>query len=497
MVVEAIYQTNVNREFVAVFVAPYENQIRLIFDRIRALIDASPLVKEKVSSSTKNPYAVNFRNGSKIIGFTTGASSGSGGASIRGQRADMIIVDEMDYLGDNDFENITMLAAEREEISIVASSTPTGKRGYFYKICQPDSGYSQHYHPSTHNPNWSDKMEAEFRAEMTELGYIHEILAEFGPQDTGVFNKDKIDQAIHVDNYTYSELTQVQEFTRQRNGYDIPRNISYLANNGIVPKNIFRTMGVDWDKNFHYYMRYIYILCNNIIKKIKRKIMKKINRYKVQQDYFKYINTKTKAYWLGFLMADGCIYKGASKNSFVLQINLKSSDKEILKRFNKSIKSTYPITDYIVKGKNKNYFAVKLKISNTEFCKNLICQGIVPKKSLICKMPNIKKELIPDFIRGYFDGDGCITKTNNKWHFSIIGGENILTSFQSYFNSKGIETRIYKINHSFAYSLETASLKNINNIYNLLYSHSYLFLKRKKEIFINAHKAHLSRLAVM
>lgn len=248
MVVEAIYQTNVNREFVAVFVAPYENQIRLIFDRIRALIDASPLVKEKVSSSTKNPYAVNFRNGSKIIGFTTGASSGSGGASIRGQRADMIIVDEMDYLGDNDFENITMLAAEREEISIVASSTPTGKRGYFYKICQSDSGYSQHYHPSTHNPNWSDKMEAEFRAEMTELGYIHEILAEFGPQDTGVFNKDKIDQAIHVDNYTYSELTQVQEFTRQRNGYDIPRNISYLANNGIVPKNIFRTMGVDWDK---------------------------------------------------------------------------------------------------------------------------------------------------------------------------------------------------------------------------------------------------------
>jgi len=47
------------------FVAPYENQIRLIFDRLRALIDASPMVKDKVVRSTKNPYAIEFSNGSK------------------------------------------------------------------------------------------------------------------------------------------------------------------------------------------------------------------------------------------------------------------------------------------------------------------------------------------------------------------------------------------------------------------------------------------------
>jgi len=246
MVVESLYNTNVNPEFVAMFVAPYENQIRLIFDRLRALIEASPMIKEGVTRSTKNPYAIEFDNGSKIVGFTTGASSGSGGASLRGQRADMIICDEMDYMGDSDFENISMLAAERADISIICSSTPTGKRGWFWKICQKESGYSEHYHPSTHNPNWSEEMEAEFRSELTELGYIHEVLADFGPQDTGVFNKDCLDKARDIDNFTYVPLTQIQEFARQREGRDTPRNIAPVGNR--VPRNIFRTMAVDWDK---------------------------------------------------------------------------------------------------------------------------------------------------------------------------------------------------------------------------------------------------------
>ena len=246
MVVEALYQTNTKNEFVAMFVAPYENQIRMIFDRLRSLIDASPLIKNKVERSTKNPYAIEFEGGSKILGFTTGASSNSGAASLRGQRADMIICDEMDYMGDSDFENVSMLAAERADISIVCSSTPTGKRGWFWKLCQPDSGYSEHYHPSMHNPNWCDEMEAEFRSEMTELGYIHEIIAEFGPQDTGVFNKDCVDKAREIDNFTYSPLTQIQEFTRQKENRDIPRNIAPVGN--LVPQNIFRTMAVDWDK---------------------------------------------------------------------------------------------------------------------------------------------------------------------------------------------------------------------------------------------------------
>lgn len=243
MCVEALYQTNVNREFCFVFVAPYENQIRLIFGRLMELINNSPLLKARLEGSTKNPYAIRFKDNSRIVGFTTGASSNSGGASIRGQRADMIACDEMDYLGDGDFENISMLAAERGDIRMVTSSTPTGRRGQFWKICTDKStGYVEHYHPSTHNPNWNEQMEAEFRSELTELGYIHEVLADFGPQDTGVFNKQDLDRAMNFDNYAYNELTRVQEYRLESTGAEPP--VMYLPVGGKFKRNIFRTMGV-------------------------------------------------------------------------------------------------------------------------------------------------------------------------------------------------------------------------------------------------------------
>lgn len=89
-------------------------------------------------------------------------------------------------------------------------------------------------------------MEAEFRAELTELGYIHEVLADFGPQDTGVFNKQDLDRAMNFDNYAYNELTRVQEYRLESTGAEPP--VMYLPVGGKFKRNIFRTMGVDWDE---------------------------------------------------------------------------------------------------------------------------------------------------------------------------------------------------------------------------------------------------------
>lgn len=135
MCVEALYCVNTKPEYVVLIACPYETQVRLIFNRLMELINASPLLKRKLERTTKNPYEIRFQQNSRIVGFTMGSSSNSGGASLRGQRANLIIVDEMDYLGDNDFENISMLLAERNDIAITVSSTPTGKRGEFWKIC--------------------------------------------------------------------------------------------------------------------------------------------------------------------------------------------------------------------------------------------------------------------------------------------------------------------------------------------------------------------------
>lgn len=141
------------------------------------------------------------------------------------------------------FEVVAAVAIERADIGITVSSTPLGKRSHFYKMCTiPEMGYSQHYHPSTHNPNWNATMEAELRAEYTAEAYIHEVLAEFGTQSKGVFNKDALDKAKSFENYAYNELDFFQKQECEHNG--VWPTMHLYSKQNKAPKNIFRTMGV-------------------------------------------------------------------------------------------------------------------------------------------------------------------------------------------------------------------------------------------------------------
>lgn len=248
MVVDMLWRVFTQPNYRCLVVTPYENQVRLIFMRLRELVEGSPLMNAEKVKLTNNPYQLTFKNGSAILGFTTGASSGSGGASIRGQRADWVYMDEVDYMGDADFDSVTAIAAERSEIGITMSSTPTGRRSQFYKACtDKNMGYTEHYHPSTHNPNWGPSMEAEFRAQLSEQGYVHEILAEFGTQDTGVFNKAKVDESLMYECYAYNELDYYQRDRIEHLG--ITPNMYVYPKDMRAPVNPFRTMGIDWDKH--------------------------------------------------------------------------------------------------------------------------------------------------------------------------------------------------------------------------------------------------------
>lgn len=253
MVQEALQKTNVNRFFRVLVVTPYESQVRLIFMRINEIIDQSPALKSTVKRTVKNPYQIDFNNGSSILGFTTGASSGTGGASIRGQRADWVYLDEVDYMNDNDFDSVLTIAGERDDIGITMSSTPTGRRGKFYQACtDPKLGFTEHYHPSMHNPNWGPKMEAEFRALLSEQGYVHEIEANFGTQSAGVFDKNKLDEATTYKYYAYEELSYYQKagieaLQKEDKNFKSPEMLLYSLSNR-PPSNLFRAVGIDWDK---------------------------------------------------------------------------------------------------------------------------------------------------------------------------------------------------------------------------------------------------------
>lgn len=246
MVVGGLHKAGTNKNYRILYVTPYENQVNLIFMRMRELIQDSPLLKKQIKRMKNSPYTIEFTNGSVIMGFTTGASSGSGAASVRGQRADWIYLDEVDYMGENDYSTVAAIAGERAEIGITASSTPTGKRGTFYRMCKDESfGYVEHFHPSMHNPNWCKEMEDRFHSEFSDIQYEHEILAEFGTEEAGVFNKDRVDAAMHQEFYAYTPLNSIQE--RNLEGDRLPAMYLYDEENR-APGNPFRCVGVDFDK---------------------------------------------------------------------------------------------------------------------------------------------------------------------------------------------------------------------------------------------------------
>jgi hypothetical protein len=210
------------RPAVVLITAPFENQVKAIFQRIRELISKSPFLQSSIEKDTQNPETIKWKNGSYIKGFTAGSKAGSGAASIRGQRADWIIIDEIDYMTDADIIAVFAIASDPNtgKPGIIVSSTPTGRRSKFWEICLdgqrgvasvPPGKYvgdqwTVFYYPYTSHPEYQSPeakaaYEAEWKLNLGEIGFIHECLAEFGEETEGVFAKEYIDRAKR--NYVY------------------------------------------------------------------------------------------------------------------------------------------------------------------------------------------------------------------------------------------------------------------------------------------------------
>ena len=129
-------------------------------------------------------------------------------------------------------------------------------------------------------------------------------------------------------------------------------------------------------------------------------------KYTHQYDFFENIDTEEKAYWLGFMFADGYIVDYSNKHGEdKFGITLHSKDKETLKQFKKSLRSTNPITDVSSNGRQLH----RILMSSQKTVDDLISHGCVKQKSLILKPPiGVPKKLTHHFIRGFFDGDGSI-----------------------------------------------------------------------------------------
>ena len=255
---------------------------------------------------------------------------------------------------------------------------------------------------------------------------------------------------------------------------------SYL-NKGLNFKEIANELGVNYKTLLRYTKKY----------ELKSGVgTQGARKHKFNEEYFKNIDTEEKAYWLGFIASDGCVYKNS--NAWRLQINLKGSDIEHLSKLQKAIGSNYKIAEKIV-GTSE---VCQLKINSKIICEDLISLGIVERKSLIVRMPKIEDNLKRHFIRGYFDGDGNIKNFEDKnsrhrYNFNIVGGEEMLNSIN---NAMPCTLDLYKLKRvNPIFSLETTSREKLKEIYDFLYKDATVYLERKKDVFSNL----MSRFAEM
>ncbi len=153
-------------------------------------------------------------------------------------------------------------------------------------------------------------------------------------------------------------------------------------------------------------------------------------KYSLNEDYFNSINTEDKAYWLGWLYADGC-----NQKNYNVSIGLHKNDAHIIEMFKKYIGSNKPLY------KKTDESCVELQFRSKKLSNSLKKAGCIYNKSLILEFPNknqVPYNLLPHFVRGYLEGDGCVGVYKTKNMISILGTKKFLTEMKKYLESKNI-----------------------------------------------------------
>ena len=217
-----------------------------------------------------------------------------------------------------------------------------------------------------------------------------------------------------------------------------------------------------------------------------------VNKY-----FFKHWS-RDMAYVLGFFAADGYMWKsGRGAYFFGFQIN----DKKLLENIRTALCSTHKIAKRNRRNKKPQWGeSYRLQIGSVEMYEDLLHLGMTPIKSNTLKFPKIPQQYFGDFIRGYFDGDGCVYYARLKFsdrkkprrilNTQFISGSSVfLSTLHKQLKIHGIVGgTIRKKNAGFDLSL---SFHDSLALYRIMYDTipiTSLFLHRKYKIFRKAIK---------
>jgi hypothetical protein len=221
-------------------------------------------------------------------------------------------------------------------------------------------------------------------------------------------------------------------------------------------------------------------------------------RHDCDHSFFDSIDTEAKAYWLGFLAADGC-----NTNGF-MSVSLSSRDRDHLYRFRQDLGSTHPISERTDNRSNSFGSAGRktstLAIRSPKLTEGLAAHGIIPRKTFVLRWPDfLSPDLLRHYLRGYTDGDGYFGARPSSYvrkrdgqrgvslYWGIIGNEGFCRGAQEYLmdavsvGQTKLRPSPNAVNEGIMH-LSYGGNKQVSRIWHLLYNSASVYLPRKRAV---------------
>lgn len=214
------------------------------------------------------------------------------------------------------------------------------------------------------------------------------------------------------------------------------------------------------------------------------KVKKRYDRnkkYTYNENCFNQLNEQS-CYFLGYLFADGCLLDKTFK---CVKLTLALEDINILEKFKLFLGTNAPILTY---RSNKGFYNSTVRINNIKIYNKLKELKLEPRKSLILKFPDyLPDEMLSHFMRGFFDGDGCICLKNGKifkyLHLNLVSSYDFLFKYREILEKKCSINRRKIIKRDNIYLLDITRKRDLLKIKDFLYKNATIYLERKKNKF--------------
>ncbi len=210
-------------------------------------------------------------------------------------------------------------------------------------------------------------------------------------------------------------------------------------------------------------------------------------KYNLDETIFENIKTEAQAYWLGFFTADGSITENK------IRLSLGGKDYEHLQLWKKF--TGWNGKDYY----HKDTKAWEVYFRSSKIKKDLSLLGVTPRKTFSIRFNSkLNKRLIPHYVRGIFDADGCITKQTRKvvklsgktysydsGEFSIEGNKMFIIELQEriFCSTLHLPKTSLNYSHKRISRLRYGGIDQLAKIYSYLYKDASIFMSRKKMVF--------------